>query len=233
MRDFFKFLAVMLVFLFLIFLVSTFTSGCHGNNHHSFTPVEDEGGEELECLGLLPFLIGDCFVIGSGLIVQVRDGEEVACVEIGDGKVSQVTDVTLEKILVTRCFPSEDEEQEITVCLICPLSLNDWIHEYRFGEWPVDNLILGNRTYYNDALLDILYSEYPNNLIKLARCLVVAKLNFALGVPTPQRILDAIEQADKIIGNRDILDYRENISYGTRRDLCEALGDYDLVCEED
>ncbi|HVS18675.1 MAG TPA: hypothetical protein VMT18_08760 [Planctomycetota bacterium] len=70
------------------------------------------------------------------------------------------------------------------------------------NEWPVDNLSLGNTNYTDGELCSIFKASVNGNgLISLAHQLIAAKLNVANGASLPQVVADAIENADKAIGN--------------------------------
>jgi hypothetical protein len=74
------------------------------------------------------------------------------------------------------------------------------------NEWPVNELRLGNNTYYESELCSILNEKVEGNgLVSLAHQLIAAKLNVATGTaPYPT---DTIAQADFLIGNLIIPPY--------------------------
>jgi hypothetical protein len=68
-------------------------------------------------------------------------------------------------------------------------------------EWPVTELQLGNVTYNQQELLDILHQPVRGNgLLILARQLIAAKLNIAAGAD-PSCIQETIAEADALIGD--------------------------------
>jgi hypothetical protein len=68
-------------------------------------------------------------------------------------------------------------------------------------QWPVTELQLGNVTYTQQQLLDILHQPVRGNgLLILAHQLIAAKLNIAAGAD-PSCIQDTIAQADALIGD--------------------------------
>ncbi len=70
--------------------------------------------------------------------------------------------------------------------------------------WPVDSLVLGNRTYSKDELLSLLkkkkYKKSDASII-LAKQLIAAKLNVLNGANASDEVLDAIDQADQLIAD--------------------------------
>ncbi|KUG08500.1 hypothetical protein ASU33_10080 [Solirubrum puertoriconensis] len=71
--------------------------------------------------------------------------------------------------------------------------------------WPVSSLTLGSVTYTKEQLLSILKTPVKGNgLVSLAHQLIAAKLNVANGT-NPAAISTSINQADALIGNRNIL----------------------------
>ena len=71
------------------------------------------------------------------------------------------------------------------------------------GDWPVNNLRLGNIIYSKNQLLAILNKPASGNgLISLAHQLIAAKLNVIAGAIPPISIVSKITTADGLIGNR-------------------------------
>jgi len=74
------------------------------------------------------------------------------------------------------------------------------------GDWPVNSLTLGQKSYSNDELLSILKRPVRGNgLVALAHQLIAAKLNIAAnqeaGAVVPEDVGDAIAEADTLIGS--------------------------------
>lgn len=85
----------------------------------------------------------------------------------------------------------------------CTLTQGYWKNHPE--DWPVDELTLGNVTYSDEELLEILRTPVRGNgLIALAHQLIAAKLNIEAGA-SDNEIEDAIDDADDLIGNLDIL----------------------------
>lgn len=84
-------------------------------------------------------------------------------------------------------------------CNGCTLSQGFWMTHP--DEWPVSELMLGNRLYSKTELLSILGQPVQmNGLVLLARQLIAAKLNIANGA-NPSDISVTIAQADALIGD--------------------------------
>jgi hypothetical protein len=67
--------------------------------------------------------------------------------------------------------------------------------------WPIQQLELGNVSYTEDQLLDILHQPVQGNgLLALAHQLIAAKLNIANGAPN-DCINETIADADDLIGD--------------------------------
>jgi hypothetical protein len=103
--------------------------------------------------------------------------------------------------------------------------------------WPVDELMLGDVTYTQDELLDIL-NQPPrgNGLVILARQLIGAKLNIADGANTPDDIHDAIDDADALIGDLVVPpvgdDWLHPSETGELSDMLAAYNDGELHDED-
>jgi hypothetical protein len=98
------------------------------------------------------------------------------------------------------------------------------------GEWPVSFLVLGRVAYPQDQLLAIL-NETPrgNGLVRLARELIVTKLDIANGTD-PRPIAEAVSASDSVIGNLVVPPIGDDsLPRGSVKDLINALSQYNTV----
>jgi hypothetical protein len=92
------------------------------------------------------------------------------------------------------CDRSVDEG---VTCLPCPQHAAEWKRQP--GAWPVPHLVLGVRSYGKHALLGLLRAPVHGDAsLRLARQLIAAKLNLALGAD-PAPASTAIAEADALL----------------------------------
>jgi hypothetical protein len=85
----------------------------------------------------------------------------------------------------------------------CTFTLGYWKNHP--GNWPVTSLKLGNLSYSQNQLLQILNTPPADNgLISLAHQLIAAKLNAANGTPVPATVQQALQSADTLTGSQSV-----------------------------